>query len=743
MIKLIKIFFLIFVIIKTNLLTAKETLIYADSIQYDDDENVIAKGNAKIISDNQILISDLVILNQKEGTFILPKSFQFKDEKNNYYYGSSGTFTKDLKNSYFKDVKIKLSDGSRIVGTSAKRNGDIDIISKGVYSPCQSRIKVGNFICPTWQLEGEKILHDNKNLFLYQKHSKMRVVNTPVFYLPYLVTPSPLRKERKSGFLTPAFNIVFWDTKLSQNTSFPYYFNIAEDKELTLTPIINYGGGVDSSQRFIFDYNQVISGGNVDMDLQFDTTFEKSNSDEWLKDGLVVTNYNQNLNEKFKINLDSTFQTSNNYLQTTNPENELSYVSSLRTAVDLDGYNLKKIDDNLHLNFSTYQVNQNNEDNKKTPTVLPFVEYKSGNYDLYNSKTSHDLQFYNIFREKATDDHAQKQIKLGHTFNTNNNYIKYNSNISIKSQTFNQIYMTENKSIKNSDVSGEYYRIFPMAGMFLYTPFKFKNDKNNFIITPKSSLVIAPGESNSNKISNEISTINNFSITNNSLLNRYTGNDKLDNSKRLNYGVNIDNGKIGLELAQYYEFTENSNFHKETGNNNNLSDLLGKAKYSNSNGNINLGYRFRYDPELEILNRQEMSLKHQTYYGTYNINYLDEKSDTNNIIETQNESVSYVYESNKIKKFSTIALKGHYDLQEDDNKEYSLYYTYFDECFGVNIDFKRKFYSDNDLKPQDTLTLMFSFKNIGSYKSTNLAVSETDKQDIRWENYNIDNEKFN
>ena len=88
-----------------------------------------------------------------------------------------------------------------------------------------------------------------------------------------------------------------------------------------------------------------------------------------------------------------------------------------------------------------------------------------------------------------------------------------------------------------------------------------------------------------------------------------------------------------------------------------------------------------------------------------------------------------------------IALKGHYDLQEDDNKEYSLYYTYFDECFGVNIDFKRKFYSDNDLKPQDTLTLMFSFKNIGSYKSTNLAVSETDKQDIRWENYNIDNVK--
>ena len=37
---------------------------------------------------------------------------------------------------------------------------------------------------------------------------------------------------------------------------------------------------------------------------------------------------------------------------------------------------------------------------------------------------------------------------------------------------------------------------------------------------------------------------------------------------------------------------------------------------------------------------------------------------------------------------------------------------------------------------------MFSFKNIGSYKSTNLAVSENDKQDIEWENIDTDNEKF-
>jgi hypothetical protein len=31
---------------------------------------------------------------------------------------------------------------------------------------------------------------------------------------------------------------------------------------------------------------------------------------------------------------------------------------------------------------------------------------------------------------------------------------------------------------------------------------------------------------------------------------------------------------------------------------------------------------------------------------------------------------------------------------------------------------------------------------VGSYFSTNLAVSENDKQDIEWESYSLDNEKF-
>ena len=196
-----------------------------------------------------------------------------------------------------------------------------------------------------------------------------------------------------------------------------------------------------------------------------------------------------------------------------------------------------------------------------------------------------------------------------------------------------------------------------------------------------------------------------------------------------------------IELNQNYEFTDNSNFHIEQGNTNNLSDLLGSASYTTNKFSTN--YDFRYDFNEDFLKSQSLGLNNETILGAVAMSYVDSRSKSNDIITTDTESLNYSFISKKFANFSKIELKGNYDLKENDNKEYSIGYSYFDECFGINLDLDRKFYTDNDLKPKDVLTIMFSFKNVGSYASTNLAVSETDKQDIRWELFDINNELFN
>ena len=261
----------------------------------------------------------------------------------------------------------------------------------------------------------------------------------------------------------------------------------------------------------------------------------------------------------------------------------------------------------------------------------------------------------------------------------------------------------------------------------------------SLIINPKIHLTIAPGISNSSSLSNEDSTNNDFSIENIYRLNRFSGNDKLDNSKRITYGFTTINNNYKSEFFQSYEFTDNSNFHNEQGNENRLSDLLGSIGYFDNN---EFSYNFRYDTNNSYLKKQNIDFKANTKIGDLNFSYLDQNAKVNNIISKDTETLNYSFLSKNFKKYSQLKIEGLYDLKKEINTEYSIGYSYFDECFGVNIDLYRKSYKEDNLVPQDILTIMFSFKNIGSYKSTNLAVSENDKQDIEWETFKIDNDKF-
>ena len=61
----LNIFIFIFIFIP-SFNNANEILIYADSISYDENENIVARGNAKIYQDSELIISDLIIYSKSE-----------------------------------------------------------------------------------------------------------------------------------------------------------------------------------------------------------------------------------------------------------------------------------------------------------------------------------------------------------------------------------------------------------------------------------------------------------------------------------------------------------------------------------------------------------------------------------------------------------------------------------------------------------------------------------------------------
>jgi LPS-assembly protein len=81
----------------------------------------------------------------------------------------------------------------------------------------------------------------------------------PIFYFPYLTFP--LNDERKSGFLTPSFG---GSDEVGSELITPYYWNIAPNRDATITPRITSKRGVQLLTEF--RYLNPTNGGQINLE---------------------------------------------------------------------------------------------------------------------------------------------------------------------------------------------------------------------------------------------------------------------------------------------------------------------------------------------------------------------------------------------------------------------------------------------------------------------------------------------
>ena len=160
------------------------------------------------------------------------------------------------------------------------------------------------------------------------------------------------------------------------------------------------------------------------------------------------------------------------------------------------------------------------------------------------------LLVFVVFGTRNTNSttHAKEQRKLAINSSFDRLIYNFNSKINLRAEIHNQYYQTKDKLINNNKVSSENYRFFPMTGIFMETPIRHK--EKNLLLTPSLSLIVNGSTKNKNEISNEDSTNQTVSIGSESQLNRFSGTDKLDNSKRILYGLNLTTNNFSSSFSQ-------------------------------------------------------------------------------------------------------------------------------------------------------------------------------------------------
>ena len=677
-----------------------DSIIYADKIETDKYQNVIAKGNVKIINVDEILTTNELYIDEQKSKIYLNDDFSYKDKKGNYYFGSKGEFTKDFYEGEIYNFSYYGKDNLRLVGKKSKKIGNIDIIEKGVVTPCRT-LKL--FGCPLWQIKAKKLIHDKDDLLVYQKHSRTEIMNFPVFYTPYSVTPSPLRKIRRSGFLYPTFQP--FNSSHGGSAKIPYYFNISRDKELLLTPTIYY---LNNTQNIKYDYGQRISGGKVKAQATTSTDFKEQDKFDWLTDAYLNLTVNQKINRNFESGLNLNFQTSGTYLRSYDPQNKINLLSSLSSKTYVDGYSVFETGDLLTIETYNFQAVKTDINRKKIPIVSPVVNYNSSTKWLNNNiNFQNKFLFYHIFRDKNTPDHAYRQTRLN--YDAHISYQKFIDNSRLKFESILQTdaYSTYKKQIGNEFISEEHYRIFPMTGVFIDKP--YSNNKGT-IYTPQFFLAINGSNNNTNEISNEITTDNEFNLSRFFSVNRYTGNDKFDNGQRIGYGLGIKKKNFKFNIAQGFQISSDSDYTKDVNMDDDLSDVLGYTSLANILGSsVNFSYDYRYNPSHQLLYYQSAGISGDSAIGSYSISYHNSDDRSSSLSFGQRESISLSYNFKSFIEYNSLSFSTSYDLHKNSHQASTIVYGYSDECFSLSAIYNRNFFE----KMPDTLTLSMSLKFIG------------------------------
>jgi len=205
----------------------------ADEVEYDEQLSLtVAKGHVEISQGPQVLLADVVTYNQRTDTITASGHVSLMAPTGEVVFSDFMELRDSMNNAFASDVRMLLSDRSRLVANGARRtNGNRFDMRRAVYSPCDL-CKDDPTKPPAWQFKARQVTDDRELKQLEFRDAVLEIDGWPVFYTPYLSAPDPSVK-RASGFLMPSFGS---SNNVGVHLALPYYWVLGPDADMTLTP---------------------------------------------------------------------------------------------------------------------------------------------------------------------------------------------------------------------------------------------------------------------------------------------------------------------------------------------------------------------------------------------------------------------------------------------------------------------------------------------------------------------------
>lgn len=239
-------------------LTAQDTppemaMLVADEVRLTADHRLIARGNVEALYQGRRLTAREVVYDRATDRLTITGPLSLSEGSETVVLADTAALDSDLSDGILRGARVVMHEQLQLAAHEMRRtDARLNELYKATVTSCR--------VCdtgrpPLWQIRAERLVHDEEKNRLYFYNAQLRVLDTPIFYLPRLSLPDGSVK-RATGFLTPS---VVNSSLLGTGVRVPYFITLGEHRDLTIAPFY-----ATNSKRLELRYRQMFRRGEIE-----------------------------------------------------------------------------------------------------------------------------------------------------------------------------------------------------------------------------------------------------------------------------------------------------------------------------------------------------------------------------------------------------------------------------------------------------------------------------------------------
>ncbi|WP_410482770.1 LPS-assembly protein LptD [Sphingomonas sp. A2-49] len=692
----------------------------AGSLEYDTNADVVtALTEVRMFRQGDRLRADRVVWNRKTGKVIATGNIAVTNPQGDVAYGDSIELTDSLKDGVVDNMLVVLEQGGRMAAERGTRSADGTLqLDKAAYTPCAVTTSAGCPKEPSWKITAVRLTYRPDRQRVYFGGGQFHLFGLPALPLPAF--SMPMGEGSESGFLAPDLQL---DRVNGLELVMPYYFRLAPNRGLTLTPHLFTAvlpmmqaqyEALGTSGAFRVTAYGTESRRSDDLNTVTPTDTERAFR------GYVDAIARYQLSPYWSVSGSARIASDRTFLR----RYDISRDDRLRTTASIE-----RIDPNTYFALTGWYVQtlRVNDPQGNQPIALPELDFRK-RFDLAGGKLQLQANTLAITRTAGQD--TQRAFVAGQW--DLRRLTNWGQEVTLTAYARADAYNTDD-SLLTSVVSyrgNEGFRTRAIGALAADVKWPFVGELfgGTQRLTPRVQIVAAPRIANLD-VPNEDARAVDLEDSNLFALNRFAGYDRFEDSSRVTYGAEWALAVPGMTLdtviGQSYRLSARPTILPDgTGLSDRFSDFVGRTTLRIRDF-VSITHRYRLDKDGFAVRRNEVDAtigSRSTYilagYLRLNRNIFPR------IEDLQDREEARVAGRVQFARFWSVfgsAVVDLTDRSEDplslangfDPIRHRLGVQYEDDCLRLGATWRRDYQDTGDARSGNSFLLTLALTNLG------------------------------